>query len=235
MASASDSEQDSTGSCSAAQENSFSPPRTSGQPSASRGGQHASDYTAAAAAQMQYMQQQQMMMTPGNYLPFMMPPAYQMMMQQQGSSPQSPYGKNSTREPDSIGSPLNLQTTRNERPSSRPRDHLNQNMVPGQFSSDQVLHPAHSNPHTNLPSASRGSPQVAGLHSSLPNTSSSMGAMAPPQNQMSLSRFSGDFGLMRSQQQHHQQESAKPEPPPPPKRPLTPYMRFSKCVSLLII
>lgn len=193
--------------------------------------------------QLQHHQQQQMMM-----LPFMMPgsTSFQMMMQAQGGMP--PYfGQNMTNSPSSresetaTGSPLNLQTLREDRPSSRSqqpaRDY--QNMAPpfahDQSQQQQMVPISSARTHqvanaTQSP-VSRMSPQSA-LPCTLPNTvpmsSGHLGMSKDHQMaQQSVGNFSSvDFGMAAQRQ-----EPPKPEPPAPPKRPLTPYMRFSKCVS----
>src|SRR6218665_1163174 len=194
-------------------------------------------------------QQQPMMMIPTNCLPFMVPSvsSYQMMMQSQGGMP-SFFGQNAASSPSSreseaaTGSPLNLQTTREDRPSSRSRpvDFQNQSMAQQQFTHDQqqqVLPPAARAPqqvaNASQSSLSRSSPQ-SGLPCSLPSTMSMSGShlgisqdhQMAQQTQQSGGNFSLDFSMVGQRQ-----EPPKPEHPAPPKRPLTPYMRFSKCVS----
>lgn len=237
------------------------------QQQAANSSQHAAAVAAEYQSMMKYMQQQQqqqqndqsrqdeqsqhqqqpMMMIPTNCLPFMVPSvsSYQMMMQSQGGMP-SFFGQNATSSPSSreseaaTGSPLNLQTTREDRPSSRsrPGDFQNQSMAQQQFTHDQqqVLPPAaraHQVANASQSTLSRSSPQ-SGLPCSLPSTMSMSGShlgisqdhQMAQQTQQSAGNFSLDFSMVAQRQ-----EPPKPEHPAPPKRPLTPYMRFSKCVS----
>lgn len=237
------------------------------QQQAANNSQHAAAVAAEYQSMMKYMQQQQqqqndqsrqdeqsqhqqqpMMMIPTNCLPFMVPSvsSYQMMMQSQGGMP-SFFGQNAASSPSSreseaaTGSPLNLQTTREDRPSSRSRpvDFQNQSMAQQQFTHDQqqqVLPPA-ARAHQQVANASqsslsRSSPQ-SGLPCSLPSTMSMSGShlgisqdhQMAQQTQQSGGNFSLDFSMVGQRQ-----EPPKPEHPAPPKRPLTPYMRFSKCM-----
>ncbi|ESO09882.1 hypothetical protein HELRODRAFT_167699 [Helobdella robusta] len=173
---------------------------------------------AAAAVQMQYMHQQQIMMGPGNYFPFVMTPAYQMIIQQQQQQ-QHRYLKNcySHHQHDKInndsqeGSPLNLQT---------PKERQIHN-----------LHPV-ANHYNNQEATNYVSNALPAISNNQQFQHNNSFLNFNPNVMSSPHRFSNDLNNLVQNRSSFSSDNVKPDVPPPPKRPLTPYMRFSKCVSL---
>ena len=191
-------------------------------------------YNEYQAAQMRsYMQQsgggdqqsgqQPMMMPPGQFMPFMMP-SYPMMMMQGGAT-----GATGGRtEKESAGSPLDLQTARDDRHAHQQR--------PGAGGDHAARQRQAASPHTTT-DMPRNSPHAGAASNPAAATGSRSGTpvgynrdQMVPQTQSPLC-YPGEFGGFTRPQEPMKAEPPKPEVPAPPKRPLTPYMRFNKCVS----
>jgi len=188
------------------------------------------------------------MMIASSYLPFMMQQSYQSAMQSTSSAAATtsvPYvaanpfffnqnllAKDAEGLAATAGSPLNLQMAGGGQ-TDRPRiasGHGNfnggatvqqqQHGLPAESPSPGLQH-AHASPHVIA-----GSSYASPAHQPAP---SAYAGVTPINSLPGQVQFPGDVGYAKTD------GAAKPtEYPPPPKRPLTPYMRFNRFVSILL-
>ena len=175
-------------------------------------------YSSYAAAAAQYMQHQQMMMSPGSYLPFMMTPAYQLMLQQNLMKDTHEEDLSSDSSANEV--PLNLQTSKS---ASNDKCAVNNNC-----NNDNKLDKYKQNMNTHLLQQT-----FADFNKSNSKFEEFFNKAA--QNKFNLEQMQNYYNFYQLNNAKNSVMTPKPDVPPPPKRPLTPYMRFSKCVSLFVL